>query len=64
MTPSNLDPTAAQVAARTCFSTAAIKVTADMVDPEKKAEWKEIADASNGRYKTACESAFANYYIR
>jgi hypothetical protein len=35
-----------------------------MVDPEKKAEWKEIADASNGRYKTACESAFANYYIR
>lgn len=62
MTPSNLDPTAAQIAARTRFSTAATKAAQDMADPEKKAEWQAVADASNGRYKTARGAAFASYY--
>ena len=62
MTPSNLDPTAAQIAARTRFSTAATKAAQDMADPEKKAEWQEVADASKGKYKTARGAAFASYY--
>ena len=36
------DPTAAQISARTRFSTAATKAAADMADPEKKAEWQEV----------------------
>ena len=59
---SEQDPTAAQIAARTRFSTAATKAAADMADPEKKAEWQEVADASKGKYKTARGAAFANYY--
>ena len=62
MTPSKQDPTAAQVAVRTRFSTAATKAAQDMADPEKKAEWQAVADASNGRYKTARGAAFASYY--
>lgn len=56
------DPTAAQIAARTRFSTASTKAAADMADPEKKAEWQEVADASKGKYKTARGAAFASYY--
>ncbi len=56
------DPTAAQISARTRFSTAATKAAADMADPEKKAEWQEVADASKGKYKTARGAAFASYY--
>ncbi|MBQ8721103.1 MAG: hypothetical protein IJY67_03015 [Paludibacteraceae bacterium] len=59
---SEQDPTAAQIAARTRFSTAATKAAQDMSDPEKKAEWQEIADASKGKYKTARGVAFASYY--
>lgn len=62
MTPSNLDPTAAQLAARERFSSAATQAAADMADPEKKEEWQAIADASNGRWKTARGAAFASYY--
>lgn len=59
---SEQDPTAAQIAARTRFSTASTKAAADMADPEKKMEWQEIADASKGKYKTARGAAFASYY--
>ena len=62
MTPSNLDPTAAQLAARERFSSAATQAAADMSDPEKKEEWQAIADASNGKWKTARGAAFASYY--
>ena len=33
-----------------------------MADPDKKAEWQEIATASHGRWKTARGAAFASYY--
>lgn len=56
------DPTAAQIAARTRFATASNLANADMEDPDKKAEWQAIADASNGKYKTARGAAFASYY--
>lgn len=56
------DPTAAQIAARTRFSTASSQASADMADPDKKAEWQAIADASKGKYKTARGAAFAHYY--
>ena len=56
------EPTAAQIAVQTRFSTAATKAAEDMADPEKKAEWQEIANASNGKYKTARGAAFASYY--
>lgn len=56
------EPTAAQLAARSRFAEAASQASADMLDPEKKAEWKEVADASNGKWKTARGAAFASYY--
>ena len=62
MTPSTLDPTSAQLAARERFSTAATQAAADMADPEKKAEWQAIAEASNKKWKTARDAAFASYY--
>ena len=33
-----------------------------MADPDKRAEWQEVADNSNGRYKTARGAALASYY--
>jgi hypothetical protein len=33
-----------------------------MADLDKKAEWEAIAEASNGKYKTARGAAFAAYY--
>lgn len=62
MTPSTKEPTAAQIAGRERFSTAATQAAADMADPEKKAEWQAVADASGGKYKTARGAAFASYY--
>ena len=56
------DPTPAQLAAQARFSAAATKAAADMANPEKKAEWKEVAIASDGRYKTPRGAAFASYY--
>ena len=56
------DATAAQIAARTRFSMASTKASADMADPDKKAEWQAVADASKGKFKTARGAAFANYY--
>ena len=38
------------------------KPSADMADPDKRAEWQEVADNSNGRYKTARGAALASYY--
>lgn len=55
-------PTPAQLAAQERFAEASSQAAADMSDPEKKAEWQAIADASNGRYKTARGAAFNNYY--
>ena len=54
--------TAAQTAAQERFVAAASKAAADMADPEKKAEWQEIARTSNGKWKTARGAAFASYY--
>lgn len=62
MTPSTKAPTAAQLAAQERFATAAVQAATDMADPEKKAEWKEVAIASDGKYKTARGAAFASYY--
>ena len=62
MEHSTKPPTAAQTAAQARFASAASKAAADMADPEKKAEWQEIADNSNGKWKTAKGAAFASYY--
>ncbi len=62
MKPSTKEPTAAQLAVQSRFAEAASKASADMADPEKKAEWQEIADNSNGKWKTAKGAAFASYY--
>lgn len=62
MTPSTKPPTAAQVACQERFSTAATQASADMADPEKKEEWQAVAEASNGKWKTARGAAFASYY--
>ena len=62
MEHSTKPPTAAQTAAQERFATAASKAAADMADPEKKAEWQEIARTSNGKWKTARGAAFASYY--
>ena len=62
MTPSTKEPSAAQLAVRERFATAATQASADMADPDKKAEWKEVAIASDGKYKTPRGAAFASYY--
>lgn len=62
MKPSTKEPTAAQIASMERFASAATKAAQDMADPEKKEEWLEIANASNGKYKTARGAAFASYY--
>ena len=62
MTPSTKEPTEKQMAARARFATAATQAAADMADPDKRAEWQEVADNSNGRYKTARGAALASYY--
>ena len=59
---SEKDATVAQLAVRERFSSAATQAAADMSDPEKKEEWQAIADASNGKWKTARGAAFASYY--
>ena len=38
------------------------QASADMADPDKRAEWQDVADNSNGRYKTARGAALASYY--
>ena len=60
--PSDKAPTADQIAARARFADASSKAAADMKDPQKKAEWQAVADASGGKYKTARGAAFASYY--
>ena len=62
MQHSTKPPTAAQIAAQERFAAAASKAAADMADPEKKAEWQAVADASHGKFKTARGAAFASYY--
>ena len=60
--PSKKDPSMAQLAQQERFAQAASKAADDMADIDKKAEWQAIADASNGKYKTARGCAFAAYY--
>ena len=60
--PSKKEPTANQLALRARFATAATQAAQDMADPDKRAEWQEVADASHGKYKTARGAAFASYY--
>ncbi len=60
--PSNAEPTEKQLTARARFAYAASKAAADMLEPDKKAEWQTIADASKGKYKTARGAALASYY--
>ena len=59
---SKKEPTAAQLAVRERFATATAQASADMADPDKKAEWKAISAASAGKWKTARGAAFASYY--
>ena len=56
------EPTANQLALRARFASAASKAAADMADPDKKAEWLAVAEASHGRWKTPRGAAFASYY--
>lgn len=60
--PSKKEPTEEQMAHRARFATACTQAAADMADPDKRAEWQEVADNSNGRYKTARGAAMASYY--
>lgn len=62
VTYSDKEPTAAQTAAMARFKSAAQKAAQDMADPDKKAEWQAIADASHGKIKTARGAAFRTYY--
>lgn len=62
VTYSDKEPTAAQLANEERFATASSRANADMQDPDKKAEWQAIADASNGKWKTARGAAFASYF--
>ena len=61
---SQKDPTPAQLAVRERFATATAQAAADMADPDKKAQWKAVADASAGKYKTPRGAAFASYYSK
>ena len=60
--PSKKDPTMGQLAGQERFARAASMAADDMLDLDKKAEWQAIAEASNGKYKTARGAAFAAYY--
>ena len=60
--PSEKDPTMGQLAGQARFAEAASRAADDMADIDKKAEWQAIAEASNGKYKTARGAAFAVYY--
>jgi hypothetical protein len=60
--PSTKEPTANQLAQQMRFATAASQAAEDMKDPDKKAEWQSVAEASNGKWKTARGAAFASYY--
>ena len=62
VTYSSKDPTANQLAAQERFSSAWKKVSADAKNPEKVEEWRAIAEASNGKFKTWRGAAFASYY--
>ena len=62
--PSEKEPTMGQLAQQERFAEAASKAAEDMLDPETKAEWEAIAEASNGKYKTARGAAFASYYAQ
>ena len=62
MRPSTKEPTANQLAQQMRFATAASQAVEDMKDPDKKAEWQAVAEASNGKWKTARGTAFASYY--
>lgn len=61
-TYSDAPETAKQLANQTRFSYAAGMASADMADPDKKAEWQQVAEYSHGKYKTARGAAFASYY--
>lgn len=56
------DPSPAQLSAQAKFAEASTLANTDMQNPDKKAEWQMVADASNGKYKTARGAAFASYY--
>ena len=62
VTYSDKDASMAQLAQQERFAAAARLASQDMEDIDKKAEWQAIADASNGKYKTARGAAFAAYY--
>ena len=62
MKKSEKDPTPGQLAQQERFAQAASKAADDMADIDKKTEWQAIAEASNGKYKTARGAAFAAYY--
>lgn len=64
VTYSDKDPSMAQLAQQERFAQAARLASQDMEDIDKKAEWQAIADASNGKYKTARGAAFAAYYTQ
>ena len=56
------DATAAQLAVREKFASAWTKVKADAANPDKVEEWRAIAEASNGKWKTWRGAAFASYF--
>lgn len=62
VTYSDKAPSTEQLKNQARFATASTQAAADMADPDKRAEWQEVADNSNGRYKTARGAAMASYY--
>lgn len=62
VTYSDKEATMGQLAGQARFAEAARRASADMLDLNKKAEWKAVAEASHGKYKTAYGAAFASYY--
>lgn len=58
------DPSVAQLAVREKFVNAWAKVKLDAANPEKIEEWRAVAEASNGKYKTWRGAAFASYYAQ
>ena len=62
ITYSDAPETEKQLANQARFSYASGMASADMADPDKKAEWQQVAEYSRGKYKTARGAAFASYY--
>lgn len=60
VTPSDKEPSAAQLAQQAKFASVNSQVKTEMADPVKKAQWEAVAKASKGKWKTARGACFAS----